>query len=220
MKKISVIEIKKRKKSSVLKDHFPNLPFILFVFTLQKVMSDCRTVLDLGCGSLSPLRYINAEVYGLDAHKETILEAKNNRTHNKLIVLDVKSIRSHFKRKSFDAVVGLDLIEHLPKKDGLKLISDMEYLAAKKVIIFTPNGFMPQEGKHIFDKHLSGWDVIEMKKKRFTVYGMFGLKWLRGSEHKLRFKLFSAILSEISQWLFTFYYPQFAAAILCVKSLY
>ena len=79
------------------------------------------------------------------------------------------------------------MIEHLEKSDGFKLIQIMESIAKKKVIIFTPNGFLRQEG--VFDsnpwqEHVSGWEINEMEKLGFTVKGHGGHKTLRGMRSK------------------------------------
>lgn len=211
-----------KSKYKVIRECFPKLPYILFVFTLQRLLRDCDTVLDIGCGGLSPVRYIDADTCGVDADKSLIAYAKAIGTHKKLIVLDVRKIDQYFKAKTFDAVVALDLIEHLTKKDGYRLLKSMEKIAQKKVIIFTPNGFMPQNGTgNKLEDHLSGWDEVEMKEQGYAVHGMFGPKVLRGALHKLRFRpeIFWGIISEVIQWIYIWNYPRLAAAILCIKNI-
>jgi hypothetical protein len=58
-----------------------------------------------------------------------------------------------------------DLIEHLGKEDGFRLLEHMELIARKVVVIVTPNGFIAQ---HLTDGnplqiHRSGWTAHEMK---------------------------------------------------------
>jgi hypothetical protein len=110
----------------------------------------------------------------------------------------------------FDAVLALDVIEHLEKAKGVRLIETMEKIAKKKVLIITPNGFVPQGAgaKNLFQVHLSGWTVGELKMLRYEIRGIIGLKLLRTEEAKLKYNLeilFSEI-SDISQKL-TYYFP-------------
>ena len=118
--------------------------------------------------------------------------------------------------------MALDLIEHLTKEDGLKLIRDMETIAAKKIVIFTPSGFLSQPS-HDGDlqEHLSGWEPEEMRKLGFQVLGMQGPKFLRGEEHqhKYRPKQFWGIISALGHYFYTRRRPERAAAMLCVKTL-
>lgn len=215
-------KIYKKKNHSLLKESFPKIPFILFVLQLRTILSDCKTILDLGCGELSPIRFVSARTYGVDAHKSSIVKAKKIGTHDFFKLLDVRNLSDYFRPKSFDAVVALDLIEHLSKEEGYKLIRGMEQLASKKVIIFTPNGFLPQKGEGLhLNEHLSGWQVDEMRKLKYKVIGVFGHKFFRSANHKIRFKpeAFWGLLSEASNWLYTRWYPQYATALLCIKKL-
>ena len=68
-----------------------------------------------------------------------------------------------FARNNSNACVALDVIEHLVKPDGIKLMRDMETIAAKKVIFFTPCGFLPQHHTTNDDlqEHLSGWSRLK-----------------------------------------------------------
>jgi len=55
---------------------------------------------------------------------------------------NVTSDLAAIESKSFDIVIAMDLIEHLPKSDGYKLLYEMERIARKACMIMTPNGFV------------------------------------------------------------------------------
>lgn len=77
--------------------------------------------------------------------------------------------------ESFDIVTCLDTLEHLPKEEGEKWLDHFEKVANKLIIIFTPNGFLPQgpEQDPKFDeleKHHSGWEVEDFLKRGYCVW--------------------------------------------------
>lgn len=210
----------KKKKFRLVQENFPQLPLITYILSLRRMLADCRTILDLGCGASSPIRYIDGKTLGCDLNKSLIKSAIMNRTHDSFKIEDVTKINNFFKPKSFEAVVALDVIEHLPKMEGKKFIKTMESIASKKIIIFTPNGFLPNKLEDL-DEHLSGWTVEEMEAYGFRVFGMYGYKGLRCEGQELRFKpkFFWGIISEITQWVYTWYNPRHAAAIFCIKDI-
>ena len=98
----------------------------------------------------------------------------------------------------------------------------MEKIAKKKVIIFTPNGFLPQ-GAHSnnpFQLHRSGWSVDEMKNRRYKVIGINGHKSLRSEQAKIKYTPFKfwKVISDITQGLVK-NKPEKAFQILCVKRI-
>ncbi len=117
----------------------------------------------------------------------------------------------------------MDLIEHLPKEAGLKLLRDMESVARQQVVIFTPSGFKPQGNKAAGDleEHLSGWEPKEMRQHGYKVIGALGPKWLRGELHVLKYwpKIFWGLVALLLHLLWTRWRPESAAAILCVKRI-
>lgn len=193
-------------------------------------LCDMQSVLDVGCGSNSPLANLPAgrqgkkHFYsvGVDIHKASIATSRKNKIHDEYKVGDVFLIDKLFKGKKFDAVVALDLIEHLPKQKGRELLKKMTKLATKKVILLTPNGFISQtpHDDNTFQMHLSGWSIGDFKKLGFRVYGMRGLKWLRGEYATIKWKpwFFWAAISTLSE-LLVFFVPQLANQLFVVKDL-
>lgn len=199
-----------------------NITMLAYHLELQRHLADCQSVLDLGCAGGSPIRYISLErAVGLELDEEYIAEAKKNGTHDEYIKGDVTKIRSLFKKNEFDACVALDLIEHVTKKEGIQLIADMAYVSRKKIIIFTPNGYMTQHNhEHPLQNHQSGWTADEMKKLGFEVYGMLGPKSLRTDQHIFKGnKYITGMISEVAQFTYIHGQPEKAAAIFCVKQL-
>lgn len=195
-----------------------------YVSELESAVGNCKTLLDIGCGSESPIRRFSKKLHcsGVDAYSPSIERSKALGIHNAYYNINVLEIENHFEDNSFECVLSSDLIEHLEKEEGYKLIEMMEKIASKRVIIFTPNGFLKQGeyDNNPFQIHKSGWSAEEMKSLGYDVIGINGIKSLRGeyAELKSKPKYFWQIISDISQ-KFIRNKPEKAFSILCVKEL-
>ena len=194
--------------------------------TLQNtIVGNCSTLLDIGCGACSPLREVASQMeysVGVDAFGPALEASRENKVHSEHVLMEVSELSQRFEADSFDCVAATDLIEHLSKEDGLKLLADMERIACRKVVIFTPNGFLPQQAYdgNDYQVHLSGWSVSEMRERGYRVIGMNGWKPLRGERALLRWwpRLFWEPISFLTQSLVT-NRTERAFQILCVKDL-
>lgn len=205
--------------------------FHTLVYCLKRELRDFDSVLDLGCGADSPIKYCEVKYnVGVDAFKPYIKESKKKKIHNKYILKDITKVK--FKPKSFNAVIMIDVLEHLEKNKGSELLKKAEKWAKKKVVVSTPNGFLPQRtiDKNPFQSHRSGWEVKELEKLGYKAYGMAGWKFLRReniSEKvnqegdifatiRFRPKVLWLIISELTQAI-TYYFPKLAFEIFLVK---
>jgi SAM-dependent methyltransferase len=197
---------------------------ILVKLALRKALLGCQTVLDVGCGPAPTLRQLGvSRCVGLEGYRPAFEDAKRQNTQDEIICGDVRHLASHFKPGQFDACIAMDVIEHLSKEDGLKLMRDMELIAKKKIVFFTPNGFLPQKQAADSDlqAHLSGWETEEMKDHGYDVMGALGPKSLRGEYHALKRRpaFFWGLVSILDQMIWVHRRPEKAAAILCTKTL-
>jgi len=156
------------------------------VYCLQRELEDCQSVLDIGCGPNSPLQYCRNIKYsiGVEPFKPYLEESEKRKIHTKY--LDKKIEELNFPKDSFDAVIMVEVLEHLPKNTGLKIIEKAEKWAKKKVIITTPNGFFPmgRVDNNIWQKHLSGWTPTEFRKLGFRCHGQAGIKFFYNRENE------------------------------------
>jgi SAM-dependent methyltransferase len=195
-----------------------------FLNELKELLVESKSILDVGCGANSPFGLLNLDIdsTGIDIHKPSILKSKAKNFHNNYIECNLIELDKYVEPKSFDTVISLDVIEHFEKKDGLLFLEKMEKVAIKKLIIFTPNGFLKQVPKdnNPFQEHKSGWKVDELKKLGFIVIGINGWKPFRGELAKIRFKpkYFWLILSDFSQ-KFVRNRPKHAFQLLAIKYL-
>jgi SAM-dependent methyltransferase len=197
---------------------------ILVKLALRNSLLGCESVLDVGCGTAPTLRQLGvSRCVGLEGYRPAFEDAKRHNTQDEIIFGDVRDLAGQFKPGQFDACIAMDVIEHLPKADGLKLMRDMELIAKKKVVFFTPNGFLPQRQAADSDlqAHFSGWEAEEMKGYGYHVRGMLGPKSLRGEYHALKRRpaIYWGVVSSLEQMLWVHRRPDKAAAILCTKTL-
>jgi len=206
--------------------------FHTLIYCLEKELSDCKSVLDLGCGPSSPLKYCKNIMFsvGVEAFAPYLERSQKNKVHTKYINGKIENLE--FPEKSFDAVIMIEVLEHLSQETGLKIIKKAEKWARKKIIVSTPNGFINQKeiDKNILQKHLSGWDYQKMKKLGFKIMGLAGLKVLRTEVQnetmgndlttsiKFKPKIFWFIVASLSQ-LLTYYFPSLAFELFSVKLL-
>jgi SAM-dependent methyltransferase len=216
-------DVTKRRKFSPFQEAVANPSLLVLLKELRSELRGLKTVLDVGCGSLSPMRFIGGcHLAGIDGFRPALEEAQKHRTHDEYFFGDVRQLGKVFGTRRFDACVALDLIEHLPKDDGFQLLQSMESLATRRVVIFTPNGFLPQRSRNgDLQEHLSGWTTEELRARGYEVFGMYGPKSFRGEYHqiKARPKFFWVSLSLACHFGYTRRHPEHSAAIFCVKRL-
>jgi len=209
------------KLKQVLKLIYRKIFFSGLVHYLKKELLGSNSVLDLGCGSNSSLQYCDIPYsVGVDIFESYLEESKKRKVHNQHIKADITKIE--FPPKSFDAVIAIDVIEHLTKEEGYKLIKNMERWARKKIIVFTPNGYVKQseyDGNR-FQQHKCSWVVKELEDLGFKTYGINGLKKIRdsGGAIKYRPKILWCRFSDLTQKI-AYYYPKIAFQILAVKEM-
>jgi len=202
------------------------------IFCLQRELKDCQSVLDLGCGPGSPLQYCKNIKYsvGVEAFESYLEESKKKKIHVRY--LDKRIEELDFSENSFDAVIMIEVLEHLPQKVGLEILRNVEKWAKKKVVVSSPNGFISQKelDNNPYQRHLSGWDHKKMKKMEFRIKGLAGLKFLRQEVQndamkddlmtsiKYRPKIFWFAIASLTQ-IVTYYIPQLAFELFSVKKV-
>jgi len=144
-----------------------------FLKTLFPENMEGVRILDVGHGYGATGLYIRtrtykqgwAEIYGLDPFKEY---------HDLMGRIGIYDFldhgfgeNMHYQDGFFDLCIAQHVIEHLEKKQGFKLLEEMERVTAKdgRVIICTPNGYTesgPLDG-NVYNNHLSGWCIKDVE---------------------------------------------------------
>lgn len=109
------------------------LRYLPIVEEINTYGSNNSSILEVGSGSLGIAPYIKREVTGVDINfsgpKFSLLKQKKG-----------NALSLSFKDRSFDFVVSVDLLEHLPKKLRFKAISEAIRVARRECIIAVPAG--------------------------------------------------------------------------------
>ncbi len=203
------------------------------VYCLQRELRGMEKVLDLGCGPDSPLKHCRISYsVGVEGYPAYAQASREKGIHQEYVVKDLREVE--FPDRSFDAVVMVEVIEHLEAAEGQALLKKAERWAKRKVIVTTPNGFVAQQDKsgNPLQQHKSGWTAAGMRALGYRCYGMAGYKFLRKENDapvmedaeaifatiRWRPKLFWMAVSELTQ-AFAYYQAPCAFGLFCVKTL-
>lgn len=128
-----------------------------------------KTVLDIGCGRTPqilvemPERHLCVDPY------QPSLDSLGGRYETRCA--DALTILNAVQPGEFEAIMLLDVIEHMPKEMGRQVIMLAAQKAARVVVLFTPLGFVHQdeddyhhEGHwHEGLRHVCGWTPDEFE---------------------------------------------------------
>lgn len=154
--------------------------------TVKKELVGCETLVELGCmfGNILQ-RFAHIPVrHGVDIY-EPYLDHWEDAGATKEIA-DAREWAARQEAGSWDAILMIDLIEHMPKDDGTRLIADAERIARKVIIIDTPDGYIeqePHEKVHTLsitrpdypamlnphEEHICGWTEDELTRFGFGI---------------------------------------------------
>ena len=163
----------------------PWMPFTALNTAYRTIDKETKTMLDVGCGPGRPMRFINRRrqfyAVGADLFEQYLKECKRQGTHNEYVLCDVRKLP--FKNKSFDTVLCMEVLEHLDKEEGERLLLAMEGLARRQVILSTPVGKYEQKpyDGNPHQQHKYIWRPAEMKGLGYKVRAL-GIRSIGGRE--------------------------------------
>lgn len=124
---------------------------------LRELIRPAERYIDVGAGirpcTVHPGEYLRIEPF--KAYADVLRDAGH-------AVLQ-KEAPEALERKRTGTVLMLDVLEHMERDDGLRALSLAQAAAECQVVVFTPNGFRPQEGDawrmggEYWQRHRSGW---------------------------------------------------------------
>jgi SAM-dependent methyltransferase len=152
--------------------------FSHYSFTFRQIAKS-NNVLDVGCGMGLPVRCLrilglSAKVIGIDIYGDYLKRVKKSGLYDDCVLASVKYLP--FRHNSFDSVICLQVLEHLPKTDGVVLLGSLINVA-NKVVLTTPVGFVENNigSANVFQDHKSGWYPRDLRALGFKVKGYGGV---------------------------------------------
>ena len=152
----------------------------------SKALENVEVVLDIGCG-IYPQKLIQPRVHicfePFLQYVEYLQEKVKNEIDKTYVIVngDWNDAVTKLAPKSVDTIILSDVIEHLKKEDGKRLLAESERIARRQIAIFTPLGFVPQDhpdGKDAWglnggswQKHLSGWNPEKDFDSEWVIIG-------------------------------------------------
>ena len=184
------------------------------------------SILDVGCGKYSlisrSIKQYKSTAIGLDIFGTSVREAKTNGVYQDTIVGDARHLP--FKDKEFDLVACIEVIEHVEKEDGEKILVELERTCKWLVLVTTPIGKCVQHsyGGNPFQEHKYIWSLEELRAKGFTIRGK-GIKSItEGDKWQLSFPMFMRPFQYaiyIIGTLFSYFIPAIAGSVIAWKNL-
>jgi hypothetical protein len=77
-------------------------------------------------------------------------------------------------------VLASEVIEHLQKTEGARVLNELERVCVGKITITTPQGYAPREGPMGFEAeaHRSAWTSGDLRRRGYSVNGI-GFRFLK-----------------------------------------
>lgn len=188
-----------------------------------------KTVVDVACGK-GKWGYLvrtdrggdKAYLVGCDVFRPYLSYVKEHKVYDDCILCD--ATQPPYRNSVAEVVIACEILEHLEKADGHRLLAELERICKGKLIVTTPNVFVPQKGdeNNVCQAHISAWNSKELRNMGFNVCGIgfrgpmppcvanlrsyvFGLDIFMFSKRKKRFssilQLFYMLLSNLSFFL-------------------
>jgi len=204
----------------------PYVAFTALNAVWRSLDKDAGSILDAGCGKGEPMKFINRSkrfyAVGLDIFKPYLEDCKRHGIHDDYVLCDVR--RVPLREESFDVILCIEVLEHLKREHGKRLIRSLEQMARKQVIITTPVGVYKQQAyeENPHQEHKWIWSPTELKRFGYGVKGV-GIRNMGGEEGlasrlpKIARPLFH--ITWILTGLLTYFYPTLAGHMVCIKNL-
>lgn len=151
---------------------------ILEIYVRFKVRRTA-SALDIGAG-IRPCPWFTPWTHVvIEPHQEYVERLREMRPDIIALTGTAQEKLPDIESKSLDSVFLLDVLEHLPKYDGLSVLNHAIRIAREQVVIFTPLGFFRQDEEEIdgwgmhgghWQAHLSGWVPEELAALGFDAY--------------------------------------------------
>jgi len=150
---------------------------------LEAIPEDAESLIDVGCGRgivgalmriyRNPIRLVGADIF-----PPYIDFCKKFNLYDEIYLMDLRQTPLPFKNHEFDVATCMEVIEHLHKEYGEKLLDELQRIA-DTIIVSTPSHYFKQPEYHVdrnpFQAHVSKWTVSDFRKRGYEVRGVGSL---------------------------------------------
>lgn len=185
-----------------------------YILNLFPQNLDNLVILDVGCGYGEWGSLLRAKkggrfyLLGIDIWRPHLERLSRAEVYDLIIQADASTLP--LKNKSIDISLACEILEHLNKDAGYKLLEDLERISRKMIIISTPLNWPQSEiYGNPYEKHLSEWKPQELIHLGYKVK-VINATWL---PQKLK------SLDKILRWLTKTPQAQLVIAYKCLTEI-
>lgn len=142
---------------------------------IHLLASDCKSVLDIGTGVMRSLQALPCSTkVGLEVHRPYL----ESREIGDAVPVNASALEIErlFVPNAFDLVTLIDVLEHFAQAEALEVLRQVEVVARRRTVLFTPRGAFPQEGHDSFglggeefQRHRSTWEPDDLLRLGYRV---------------------------------------------------
>jgi hypothetical protein len=142
---------------------------------IRLLASDCGSVLDVGTGLMRSLEAMPCTIkVGLEVHRPYL----ESRELADAVPLNASALEIErlFVPGAVDLVTLIDVLEHFDQAEALEVLRQVEVVARRRIVLFTPRGVFPQGGHDSFglggeefQRHRSAWEPGDLARLGYRV---------------------------------------------------
>jgi SAM-dependent methyltransferase len=179
---------------------------------------DTQSILDLGCGVgrtgfLLWEEGIGRERVGLELSPDYAARARGLGVYDRVDEADLSDGLGQFEDGAFDVVLCIDVLPHLEKDAGRRLVQECERVARRRVVMLIPLRKQPRARAAPTESDRSTWTLGDLHQLGYDTK-QFGSKYTAGVYGGRRFLLAFYVGTLISQL-----FPSFAGEVVAAKSV-
>jgi len=142
-----------------------------------------ESLIDVGCGrgivgALVRIYRNVTRLVGVDIFPPYIDFCKKFNLYDKIYPMDLRQTPLPFKNHEFEVATCIEVVEHLHKEYGEKLLDELQRIA-DTIIVSTPSHYFKQPKHHVdrnpFQTHVSKWAISDFRKRGYEVIGVGNL---------------------------------------------